>query len=64
MRTDIIKHIERIKLMDVKINYSSLAKQYNCDPRTVKNYATGKTKSKREKVDKKSKLDDFKLIIR
>jgi len=63
MRIDLIKHIERIKLMEIKINYSSLAKQYNCDPRTVKNYVTGKTKSKREKVDKKSKLDDFKSII-
>jgi transposase len=63
MRTDIIKHIERIMLMDIKINYSSLAKQYNCDPRTVKNYVTGKTQLKRKKVVKKSKLEDFKSII-
>lgn len=63
MRKEIIKQLERIKAMGIKINYSSLARQMNCDPRTIKNYANGSTKEKRKKVIKESKLDNFKTII-
>lgn len=63
MRKDVLNHIERIKAMDIKINYSELARKLGCDPRTIKNYALGKTKETRKKTFKESKLKDFEGII-
>ncbi len=63
MRKDIYNYLEGIKIMGIKINYSDLARKFNCDARTVKNYATGKIKATRKKAIKKSKLDDFKTIV-
>ena len=38
MRKDIFEVLYMEKKENGKINYSKIAKQYNCDPRTVKRY--------------------------
>ena len=65
MRKDIY---ERIKLMkkelgDITPNFALLAKQYNCDYRTIKRYWCSDFNSPPEKKHKPSKLDEFKTLI-
>jgi len=62
MRTDINVYLERIKLMDVKPNYSELARRFNCDRRTIKNHFENSMKE-RKPQNKGSKLNDYKEII-
>ena len=38
MRKDVFEGVFMAKKENLKINYSEIAKQYNCDPRTVKRY--------------------------
>ena len=38
MRIDITQIIKVYVMNGVKPNYSKIARQYNCDPRTVKRY--------------------------
>lgn len=66
MRKDVYEKVQMIKAMekDLKINKSALSKQLNCDPRTVSNYLSGKTKGERKKVNRKSLLDDYKSLIK
>lgn len=59
MRTDILTEIERHKVMNIKPNYSEIARRMDCDRRTVANYFNGVTKPKRKQSIKKSILDDF-----
>ena len=61
MRTDINIYLERIKLMDVKPNYSELARRFNCDRRTIKNHFENSMKE-RKPQNKGSKLNDYKEI--
>jgi len=63
MRNDILIQVERIKAMGIKPNYSALANQFSCDPRTVKNYMNGSTKQERRKRNIKSLLEDYKTVI-
>lgn len=63
MRLDVLKEIERLKLMDIKINFAELGRRMNCDPRTAKKYYLGETKMERKKVVKESILKEFIPII-
>ena len=46
MRTDIFDFIRTIIMNGIKPNYSKIARQYNCDPRTVKRYYLSQQQSK------------------
>lgn len=59
MRTDILSEIERHKIMDIKPNYSELARKMNCDRRTVANYYSRTTSSSNKQQKKKSILSDY-----
>ena len=50
------------KTLNIKLNYSDLSRKYKIDRRTIKKYNNGyETKVTRER---KSKLDDFKDIVK
>lgn len=38
MRKDVLEGDLRYFMTDIQLNYAALAKQYNCDSRTVKRY--------------------------
>ena len=65
MRTDIFEVIFMEKKEKGKINYSKIAKQYECDPRTVKRYfnARDENPSVRKSRIVKKLTDDFEEII-
>ena len=65
MRNDIFEVIYMSKKENIKINYSKIAKQYNCDYRTVKAYyeRDETVPLERKKRIIKSVLDDYKEII-
>lgn len=69
MRHDIYEGVLFYIKKGIKPNYAELARQYNCDPRTVKKYyEAGKENEleglkKRKRTKKTSKLDPFKEII-
>lgn len=63
MRLDILHEIERYKIMDIKPNYSEIARRLECDRRTVADYFNGKTLTVRKSSETKSILDDYKAII-
>jgi len=63
MRKDIY---ERMKLMQkdgIKPNYAKLAKQYNCDYRTIKRYFENDIPTPTKRVSKPRLIDPFKTII-
>lgn len=62
MRLDVKVKIERIKKMEIKVNKSEIARQLNCDVRTVGRYLKDEVKKKPRKK-KVSKLDKYKGII-
>lgn len=63
MRTDIITEIERLKCMDIKPNFSEVARRHNCDRRTVSNYYNGITGATKKTVKKESVLTKYIPII-
>lgn len=63
MRIDVLKEIERLKLMDIKINFAELGRKMHCDPRTAKKYYLGETKADRKKVIKESILTEYIPVI-
>lgn len=63
MRKDIYERIKLMKKDNIKINYSKLARQYQCDYRTVKRYFELDDNKTVTKI-KKSKLDSYKEIIK
>lgn len=64
MRKGIYERINIMKKESIKVNYSKLAKQYNCDYRTIKRYFELDGNVIRAKVRRPSKLDPFKEIIK
>jgi len=58
----LITQLRILKEMNLKPNYSALAREYGCDRRTVKKYNNG-YKGKTNKRIKKSKLDEYQEII-
>lgn len=63
MRTDLLNEIERHKIMNIKPNFSEIARRMDCDRRTVANYYYGNTGPTRKAAIKKSILDDYKATI-
>ena len=59
---DLRKEITIMKTMEIKPNFSALAKEYNMDYRTVKRYYEGYD-GKPAHHNKKSKLVEFDSII-
>lgn len=58
----LITQLRILKEMDLKPNYSALAREYGCDRRTVKKYNNGYTGGDNTR-NKKSKLDKYSSII-
>lgn len=64
MRKDILETVVTIKMNDIKPNYSKIARQYQCDPRTVKRYyEKGASALVRNPRKIKLILDPYKDII-
>lgn len=65
MRLDLADYIAYMKKHSEKINYASVARQYNCDYRTVKRYFENDVKITRERKQRKvtKKTDGFEAII-
>lgn len=70
MNKEYKEKIEKIKqellileTLDIKPNYSDLAKRYNIDRRTIKKYNDGYCKENTKRI-RKSKLDEFKEEIK
>lgn len=63
MRTDISTEIERLKLMNIKPNFSEVARRLNCDRRTVSNYYKGVNGPTKKTVKKESILTKYIPII-
>lgn len=59
MRTDILTEIERHKIMNIKPNFSEIARRMDCDRRTVANYYNGITSASRKHTSRKSILEDY-----
>ena len=47
----------------IKPNYSKIARQYNCDPRTVKRYYLNQQQTKRKPRTVTKVLDSFKATV-
>lgn len=64
MRSELLKELEIFRMAKIKPNYAALARQYDCDPRTIKRYLTKPQPGKRSKSTKRaSKLDPYRDII-
>lgn len=66
MRKDIREGVMIYVINEIKPNYAALAKQYDCDYRTVKNAyeeAKGETSTPTPRKKLPSKLDPYKEII-
>ena len=59
----LITQLRILKEMNLKPNYSALAREYGCDRRTVKKYNNGFTGGVKTR-NKKSKLDNYYEIIK
>lgn len=53
MRKDVLEGVLRHIMNDIQPNYAALAKQYNCDYRTVKRYYEAGTNEKIEQIKKR-----------
>lgn len=64
MRKDVYERMRQMKQEGVKPNFAAVARQYNCDYRTVKRYYDQPSQEERKrKPSKPSKLDEFKGIV-
>ena len=59
----LITQLRILKEMNLKPNYSALAREYGCDRRTVKKYNEGYSGGDKIR-NKKSKLDKYVEIIK
>ena len=59
----LITQLRILKEMNLKPNYSALAREYGCDRRTVKKYNEGYSGGEKTR-NKKSKLDKYYEIIK
>ncbi|EHL0042379.1 IS21 family transposase [Enterococcus faecalis] len=69
MRKDVLEGVLRHIMTDIQPNYAALAKQYNCDYRTVKRYYEAGKKGTIDQVKKRKSsvsplLDGFEEMIR
>ena len=65
MRKDVREGVRKFMNEGIKPNFAALARQYDCDYRTVKAAYESETQNTKEKerVKRRSKLDAFKPII-
>lgn len=66
MRNDIKEEVRFYLMNDIRPNYADLARQFNCDQRTVKkHYAEGTSAAEKtsDKLKRPSKLDPFREVI-
>ena len=64
MRIDVKREVERITKEGLKINKSRVARQIQCDPRTVNNYLENINKPKKKRKTRVKKTDGFEEIIK
>ena len=69
MRKDVLEGVLRHIMNDIQPNYAALAKQYNCDYRTVKRYYEAGRKGNIDQLKKRKSsssplLSGFEEIIR
>lgn len=69
MRKDVLEGVLRHIMNDIQPNYAAMAKQYNCDYRTVKRYYEAGTKGEVEQIKKRQSsapllLSGFEEIIK
>lgn len=64
MRSDVREGVQIYIMSDIKPNFTHLARQFECDPRTVKRYYENALPKKKAAPKKRpSKLDPFRSII-
>ena len=63
MRIDITQIIKVCVMNGIKPNYSKIARQYNCDPRTVKRYYLNQQQTKRKPRTVTKVLDSFEATV-
>lgn len=63
MRKDISERMKLMKKEQENINYSELARRYDCDYRTIKKYFQGENEEVKQRKAKESKLTVYKGII-
>lgn len=63
MRKDILERMKLMKKDQESVNYSELARRYDCDYRTIKKYFQGEDEEVRQRKIKESKLTPYKEII-
>ena len=63
MRKDILERMKLMKKDQESINYSELARRYDCDYRTIKKYFQGEDEEVRQRKIKESKLTPYTEII-
>ncbi|EAC4616721.1 IS21 family transposase [Listeria monocytogenes] len=64
MRSDVREGVQIYIMSDIKPNFTHLAKQFDCDPKTVKRYYEEDfSLRKKERKKRSSKLDPFRSII-
>lgn len=64
MRKDIYERIKIMKKDNIKVNYAKLARQYNCDYRTIKRYFETDGVDIKIKITRPSKLDPYRELIK
>ena len=63
MRIDITQIVRVCVMNGIKPNYSKIARQYNCDPRTVKRYYLNQQQTNRKQRTVTKVLDGFEAIV-
>lgn len=63
MRKDILERMKLMKKEQESVNYSELARRYDCDYRTIKKYFQGVEGEDKQRKKKESKLTSYKGII-
>ncbi len=63
MRKDVLEFVKELQREGTKISYAKVARQFDCDYRTVKRYCEGEDKETKPRKARGSKLDPYKTII-
>jgi transposase len=63
MRKEVSEFVKELQKDGIKISYAKVARQFNCDYRTVKRYCEEEQTEKKPRKAKVSKLDPFKSMI-
>lgn len=63
MRKEVSEFVKDLQKDGIKVSYAKVARQFNCDYRTVKRYCEEEQTEKKPRKAKVSKLDPFKGVI-